>query len=245
MAAMDAVVPIRPEALQSACSQCNLRELCLPVTLDDGDLAQLDTLVARRRKVSRGETLSHAGAAFESLHAVKVGFFKSCVAAPDGREQVTGFHMTGELMGFDGIGSGTHTCDIVALEDSEVCVIPYAHLEQVAHQVPGLQREFHRILSREIVHDHGVMLLLGSMRAEERLASFLLNITRRLKARGYSGSSVVLRMTRQEIGSYLGMKLETVSRTLSRFQADGLLDVNQRQIEVLDAERLHGLIGTH
>ena len=242
---MDAVVPIRPETLRVACSQCNLRELCLPVALDESDLTQLDALVQRRRKVARGETLSHAGAPFESLHAVKVGFFKSCVAAPDGREQVTGFHMTGELMGFDGIGSGVHACDTIALEDSEVCVIPYAQLEQVATQVPGLQREFHRILSREIVHDHGVMLLLGSMRAEERLASFLLNITRRLKARGYSGSSVVLRMTRQEIGSYLGMKLETVSRTLSRFQADGLLDVNQRQIEVLDAERLNGLIGSH
>ncbi len=241
----DTVVPIRAESLKVACSQCNLRELCLPVSLAGDELDRLDTLVARRRKVARGEPLSQAGAPFEAIHAVRVGFFKSCVAAADGREQVTGFHMAGELMGFDGIGTGHHTCDTVALEDSEVCVIPYAQLEQTARELPGLQREFHRILSREIVNDHGVMLLLGSMRAEERLAAFLLNITQRLKARGFSESSLVLRMTRQEIGSYLGMKLETVSRTLSRFQADGLLEVNQRQIRVLDAERLRALIGTH
>lgn len=227
-----------------ACSGCNLRELCLPVGIEASELERLDTLVSARRKVARGEALFRSGDAFESIHAVRVGFFKTCVASEDGREQVTGFHMTGELLGFDGIHGERHSCDAIALEDSQVCVIPFGRLEAMSREMPGLQRQVHRILSREIVRDHGVMLLLGSMRAEERLAAFLLNITQRLRARGFSATTMVLRMTRQEIGSYLGMKLETVSRTLSRFDADGVLEVRQRQIRVVDEGALRELIGS-
>jgi len=150
--------------------------------------------------------------------------------------------MGGELLGLDGIGTDRHTCDAVALEDANVCVIPYHQLEGLARELSDLQRQFHRIMSREIVRDHGVMLLLGSMRAEERLAAFLLNLTQRLRARGFSGCSLILRMTREEIGSYLGLKLETVSRAFSRFQDDGMLEVRQRHIEILDAEALQKLV---
>jgi CRP/FNR family transcriptional regulator len=138
--------------------------------------------------------------------------------------------MAGELLGLDGISTDRHTCDAVALEDSQVCVIPYDQLEDLSREFTDLQHQFHKIMSREIVRDHGVMLLLGSMRAEERLAAFLLNLTQRLQARGFSASELVLRMTREEIGSYLGLKLETVSRTFSKFQDDGILEVKQRQI---------------
>jgi CRP/FNR family transcriptional regulator len=238
----NAPVPIRLEPFKVACSGCNLRELCLPVGMSSEQLDRLDAIVATRRSVTRGDALFHVGDGFASLYAVRTGFFKTCVSSEDGRDQVTGFHMAGELLGLDGIGTDRHTCDAVALEDSQVCVIPYHQLEDLSRELSDLQRQFHRIMSREIVRDHGVMLLLGSMRAEERLAAFLLNLTQRLRTRGFSASSLVLRMTREEIGSYLGLKLETVSRAFSKFQEDGVLEVKQRQIRVLDPDALQALV---
>jgi CRP/FNR family transcriptional regulator len=210
---------IRIEPLRAACSGCNLRELCLPVGMSNAQLQRLDELVAQRRVVPRGEPLFRSGEPFHSLYAVRTGFFKTCVASEDGREQVTGFQMAGEVLGLDGISSERHACDAVALEDSQVCVIPFQQLEQLTRELSDLQHQFHKIMSREIVRDHGVMLLLGSMRADKRLAAFLLNLTQRLRLRGFSSSSLVLRMTREEIGSYLGLKLETVSRAFSKFRS--------------------------
>ena len=233
---------IRLEPFKVACANCNLRELCLPVGMSVEQMDQLDAIVANRRTVPRGEALYRAGDAFASLYAVRTGFFKTCVSSEDGRDQVTGFQMGGELLGLDGIGTDRHTCDAVALEDANVCVIPYHQLEGLARELSDLQRQFHRIMSREIVRDHGVMLLLGSMRAEERLAAFLLNLTQRLRTRGFSSSSLILRMTREEIGSYLGLKLETVSRAFSKFQEDGVLEVKQRQIRVLEPEKLQTIV---
>jgi CRP/FNR family transcriptional regulator len=229
-------------ALKVACSNCNLRELCLPMGFSDPELERLDTMVATRRPVRRGDMLFRSGERFEAVYAVRTGFFKTRVSSDDGRDQVTGFQMAGELLGLDGIGTDHHTCDAVALEDSQVCVIPYAQLERLSHEFPDLQRQFHKIMSREIVRDHGVILLLGSMRAEERLAAFLLNLTQRLQVRGFSPSSLVLRMTREEIGTYLGLKLETVSRCFSKFQADGVLEVRQRQVRIVDQAALERLV---
>ncbi|HEY8881636.1 MAG TPA: fumarate/nitrate reduction transcriptional regulator Fnr [Roseateles sp.] len=230
------------EPLKVACVSCNLRELCLPVGLKREDLSRLDGLVASRRIVPRGEPLFRNGERFKALYAVRTGFFKTCVVSEDGRDQVTGFQMAGELLGLDGISSDHHHCDAIALEDSSVCVIPYDQLEELSREFSVLQHQFHKIMSREIVRDHGVMLLLGNMRAEERLAAFLLNLTQRLRARGFSASSLVLRMTREEIGSYLGLKLETVSRAFSRFHEDGLLEVRQRQLRILDQAGLQALV---
>ncbi|HJW11077.1 MAG TPA: fumarate/nitrate reduction transcriptional regulator Fnr [Albitalea sp.] len=238
------VVPIKASAFKVACSSCNLRELCLPVGLSHNELDRLDTLVATRKSVARGDMLFRVGDAFQSLYAVRTGFFKTCVSSQDGRDQVTGFQMAGELLGLDGISHDRHTCDAIALEDSQVCIIPYSQLESLSRDFVELQHQFHKIMSREIVRDHGVMLLLGSMRAEERLAAFLLNLTQRLQARGFSPSSLILRMTREEIGSYLGLKLETVSRTFSKFQEDGLLEVKQRDIRILDEAGLRQLINS-
>jgi CRP/FNR family transcriptional regulator, anaerobic regulatory protein len=229
--------------LKVACSNCNLRELCLPVGLSLEDIDRIENLVSTRRRVPRGEALFRAGDRFDALYAVRVGFLKSTVVSPDGREQVTGFHMAGELIGMDGIGSNAHACDTVALEDAEVCTIPYARLEEMTDTVPALRGHLHRVMSREIVREHGVMLLLGSMHAEERLAAFLLNLSQRFEQRGYSRSEFVLRMTRAEIGSFLGLKLETVSRALSKFAADGVIEVNQKLIRILDAEGLRALVG--
>ena len=236
--------PVRIEPFKAACSSCNLRELCLPLGMSPEQMERLDAMVATRRSVARGDALFRSGDAFTALFAVRSGFFKTGLSTEDGRDQVTGFQMTGELLGLDGIGTDHHTCDAIALEDSQVCVIPFQQLEALSRELSDLQRHFHKIMSREIVREHGVMLLLGSMRAEERLAAFLLNLTQRLRARGFSASSLVLRMTREEIGSYLGMKLETVSRAFSKFQDDGVLEVKQRHIRVLDPQALQMLVNS-
>ncbi|MDL9999276.1 fumarate/nitrate reduction transcriptional regulator Fnr [Variovorax sp. J22P240] len=231
-----------PQHIKVACSNCNLRELCMPVGLSPSELQRIDDLVATRRKVKRRETLFHNGEDFTSLYAIRTGVFKTRLASEDGREQVTGFQMAGEIIGLDGIVSGHHSCDAVALEDSEVCTMPFDRIEELSREVTALQRHVHQIMSREIVREQGVMLLLGSMRAEERLAAFLLNLVQRLHARGFSRSELVLRMTREEIGSYLGLKLETVSRTLSKFAADGLVEVEQRNVRIVDPDALHRIV---
>jgi CRP/FNR family transcriptional regulator len=235
--------PVNVEKLKTACSNCSLRELCLPAGLDQRELESLDKLVNRRRPVKRGDYLYRAGSELHSLFAIRTGFMKSCVLHDDGREQVAGFHMPGDIMGLDAISMNQHTCDAIALEDSDVCEIPFTVLETLSREVPSLQQHFHRIMSREIVHDHGVMLLLGSMRAEERLAAFLLNLSQRFSARGYSASEFNLRMTREEIGSYLGLKLETISRALSRFQDEKIIEVQNKYIKINEMDSLRALVG--
>ena len=235
--------PLNLAHLKTACSNCNLRELCLPVGLSRDEIETLDELVYTRKRVKRGESVFRVGDPFQSLYAIRSGFFKTRVSAPDGRDQVSGFQMAGELLGMDGIAREIHDCDAVALEDSEVCVIAYARLEEMAHKFEPLQHHFHKVMSREIVRDHGVMLLLGSMRADERVASFLLNLSQRFTARGYSASEFILRMTREEIGSYLGLKLETVSRTFSKFQNESLVAVQQKHIRITDIDGLKKVLG--
>jgi CRP/FNR family transcriptional regulator len=225
-------------SIKVACSNCNLRELCMPLGLSDSEMERVDEVVATRRKVARGENLFRNGDKFNSLFAIRTGFFKTRISAEDGRDQVTGFQMAGEIIGLDGIVSDHHTCDAVALEDAEVCVMPFDRIEELSREITSLQRHVHKIMSREIVRENGVMLLLGSMRAEERLAAFLLNLVQRLHTRGFSQSELVLRMTREEIGSYLGLKLETVSRTFSKFVDDGIVEVKQRHVRILNADGL-------
>ena len=240
---MDSTVfrPLHLASCKVQCTHCNLREICLPVGLTRDELEHMDRrLLAGRRKVAHGETLFRSGDRFDAVFAVWTGFFKTVINSNQGREQVTGFQMAGELIGLDGIDSGRHEVDAIALEDSQVCVIPYGRLQTLAREVPLLQQQFHKLMSREIVNDHSAMVHLGF--AEERVAAFLLNLTHRLKVRGFSASSVQLRMSREEIGSFLGLKLETVSRTFSKFQANGLLFVRQRQIQITDPAGLQQLL---
>jgi CRP/FNR family transcriptional regulator, anaerobic regulatory protein len=233
---------MNPHAIKVACSNCNLRELCMPMGLKPEELDRIDEVVATRRKIKRGAMLFSNGEKFSSLYAIRTGFFKTCIATEDGRDQVTGFQMAGEIIGLDGIVHDHHTCDAVALEDAEVCVMPFDRIEELSREVTALQNHVHKIMSREIVREHGVMLLLGSMRAEERLAAFLLNLVQRLHARGFSQSELILRMTREEIGSYLGLKLETVSRTFSKFVEDGIVEVKQRHVRILDTAALKRIV---
>ena len=226
------------------CSDCNLRESCLPGGLTREELEHIDSrLVKVRRKVAHGESLFHSGDRFDAVFEIWTGFFKTVINTNQGAEQVTGFQMGGELMGLDGIDTGRHAVDAIALEDSQVCVIPFPGLEKLGREVPSLQKQLHRIMSREIVNDHRVMLHLGSMHAEERVAAFLINLADRLRTRGFSASSLVLRMSREEIGSFLGLKLETVSRLFSRFQEEGHIQVQGRAVKLLNMTALKQLVG--
>ena len=216
----------------------------MPLGLSESEMERVDDVVSVRRKVARGDNLFRNGDKFNALFAIRTGFFKTRISAEDGRDQVTGFQMAGEIIGLDGIVSDHHTCDAVALEDAEVCVMPFDRIEELSREITSLQRHVHKIMSREIVRENGVMLLLGSMRAEERLAAFLLNLVQRLHARGFSQSELVLRMTREEIGSYLGLKLETVSRTFSKFVDDGLVEVKQRHVRILNSDGLKLIVNS-
>lgn len=212
-----------------------------PVAVNGRDPAcrlRLDALTAERRRVARGAELIRQGDPLTALYEIHAGLFKTCVTDMNGRFQVTGFPMTGELLGLDGIGAGRHSVAAVALEDALVCVIPYDALDGMFEAFATLQHEFHRLMSREIVRAQALMLMLGSVAAEARIATFLLDLIGRLCARGFSSSALVLRMTRDEIGSCLGLQLETVSRTFSKLQGDGVLEIRNRCIHVLDEAAL-------
>jgi CRP/FNR family transcriptional regulator len=224
------------------CGTCAFAPVCLPNGHDKTSLAELHCLIEHVGPFPPGHVVFRRGDAFDAVYAIRSGFFKTRLSSPDGHEQVTGFQMAGEVLGLDGISGDAHQCDAVALEDSQVCVIRYAQLETLSREFGDLQRQFHKVLSREIVNDHGLMQLLGNRRAEARLAAFVLDLTRRLRLRGFSASELVLRMTREEIGTYLGLTLETVSRCFSKLQSDGVLQVQRRHVSVLDAVALERLV---
>jgi CRP/FNR family transcriptional regulator len=220
------------------CASCSLHKLCLPTGLQESDMQRLDKIIGRRRKVQRDGNLYRMGDPFTKLYAIRVGHFKTYQINSAGEQQITGFQMPGELLGMDAIGAGRHHCGAVALEDSEVCEIPFAKLEELFADIPTLLRHFHRLMSQEITREQNAMLLLGGMRAEQRLAVFLVNIGARYAARGYSSSKFQLRMMREDVGNYLGLTIESISRMLSRFKKEGFLKVSNREIEVLDPVRL-------
>lgn len=225
--------------LKAACASCSLRELCLPMGLDKADMDKLDTIISRRQRLPSGQHLYRARDDFRHLYAIRRGFLKTYELNNDGVEHVNGFHMAGEMLGLDAISEATHACNAVALEDSEVCEIPFVKLEQLFRDIPALQHQFHRVMSREIGADHNLMMLLGTMRAEEKLATFLTNLAERLAARGFSESTLRLSMSREDIGNYLGLKLETVSRMFSKFQDEGLIAVERRNLHIKDMDGLH------
>jgi len=222
-------------------SDRTMRELSAGLEADT--LRQLDAVISTSSRLKKGDTLYQAGAPFTALYAIRQGSCKTTVLAEDGREQVTGYHMVGDIIGLDGIGTEHHGCEAVALEDTTACALPFARLEELARTSVTLQHNIYQFLSRDIGRDQDMMLLLGSMQAEERLAVFLLDLSERYQQRGYSSTEFVLRMTRQEIGSYLGMKLETVSRVFSRFQEVGLLQVQGRSVKLFALSTLKQIAG--
>ena len=236
--------PIDLSRFKVACNDCNLFQLCLPVGVDKPDLELLDRIIKRRRPLKRGEHLFHTGSPFQSIYAVRSGSVKTYSATENGYEQITGFHLPGELLGLDAISDGRHPCSAKALETASLCEIPFERLEELSYRVPSLQHQLLKIMSKEILSDESLLVLLGKKNAEERLAALLVSLSDRYRQRGFSPNEFHLSMSRNDIGNYLGLAVETVSRLFTRFQAEGLLTVQRKHIHILDLTRLRNLACT-
>jgi len=238
--------PRQAHYLKAACSNCSVVELCLPIGLTGQEIERLDTLIVQRVKVKKGAALYRAGDPLRSLYAVRIGSFKTSMVSVDGREQVTGFQIPGEMLGLDAISADEHVCNAFALEDSEVCPLHFAQLEKLAQNLPSLQHNLNKLLSREIVRDHSMLMLMGNLNSDERLAAFLLNLSQRLSMRGYSSREFVLKMRREEIGSYLGLRLETVCRGIAHLRDQTLVEISGRNVKILNMDGLKHLVaGCH
>lgn len=229
------------DSVKVACKHCSLAQLCLPKGLDNEEVEQLDRIVHHSRPLHRGDHLYREGERLQCLYAVKTGTVKTYTPAEDGSEQVIGFHLPGELLGLDAIETERHHCSATVLETSAVCEINFNRLEELSSKIPRLQQQMFRLLSREIGHDENMLTLLGKRNAEERLASFLLSLSKRFHRRGFSASDFYLSMSRHEIGNYLGLAVETISRLFTRFQDEGLLTAERKHIQLLDIERLEAI----
>lgn len=233
-----------PVTLESThCSTCMMGHVCVPVGMPTHEVAQLDDLVKERIRIEKGQVLFQHGDVLDALFGLRTGSLKTQITEASGEHQITGFYLPGEIIGLDGMMEGSHSSSAVAMEDSEVCVVRLDAIDEISRYVPSLQQQIRRLMSKEIVRSHQVLLALGSMRSEQRLAAFLINLSQRLTALGYSSSESIMRMSREEIGNYLGLTLETVSRLFSRFAREGLIRVNQREIKILDIASLNELVG--
>lgn len=226
------------------CKDCSLNAVCLPIAVNKDELESLDNIIRRSRPLRRGEGLFRAGESFQSVFAVRSGAFKTCTLTVDGEERVTGFYLPGEILGMDGLGTNTHTNTARALESSSICEIPFTRLETLSTQIPTLQRHFFQLMSREIQADQQLMLLLTKKPADARLAAFLLNLGTRYKRRGLSAKRLRLPMSRNDIGNFLGLAVETVSRIFTRLQQSGVLAVDGKEIEMLKRQALVDMANT-
>lgn len=229
--------------LQRNCFSCSASGLCVSKGLDDPGMLQFDRLIGRRRKVEKGEHLFRMDDPLRSIHIIRLGHIKTHRFLSGGDARTIGFYMAGDMIGWDAIARKRHTCDATALEDSEVCEIPFAKFESMLCTSPMLMERFHRMLSEELMHEQELILMLGSMRVEQRMAVFLVGLAERYAARGYAATSFHLRMCRADIGAYLGITLETVSRLLTRFARLGLIAVDNRSVELVDLPQLMAIAG--
>ena len=226
-----------------SCLGCSLRKICMPLDIDEPDAKALfEQLITTRIRLRKGDVLFRAGDRFTALYAIRLGSCKTVMLSDEGNEQVAGYHLPGEIIGVEGMGNDVHGCQAIALEDTEVCTLPFERVERLAREDVSFQRRLYRLLSGAIARERTTSLMLGTMRAEQRLASFLLDLANRYQMRGYSSSEFVLRMTREEIGSHLGLKLETVSRLFSRFDEEGLIQVQGKIVKLVDRIGLQQLI---
>lgn len=229
------------DQVRRQCARCDLRELCLPAGLGSVDIDRVDQMVADRSSLAAGDTLYHAGSPFRALYVVKSGSLKTQVVSEGGELQILGFHLPGEILGFDALAAERHQCSAEALEASSVCRLPYAELERISGQVPGLQRQFMRLVSREMGDDHHHMAMMGRNQAISRLALFLHNMSRRQARLERRDDVLNLSMSRADLANYLGLVLETVSRLFGRLQDMGLIEVRRREIKIVDREGLRAI----
>ncbi len=225
------------------CKTCNLSNLCLPVGISEGDVDKLDSIVHRNTPYHRGDLLFKQGDHFRGLYVVKSGSVKSYYEDREGLEHVVGFFLPGEIIGLEAIHSGCYNCTATVLETTAACEVPFEQLEQLTEEIPGLQHQLLRLLSKEVHNDCGMVALLGNNSAEQRVAAFLVSLSSRHHGRGLSSKEFNLSMSRAEIASYLGLAVETVSRTFSRFQEKNLLVVERKNIKLLDINALSGIGG--
>ena len=235
--------PIKLSALKTACTSCNLHDLCLPLGLDLGDIDRLNEIIKRRKPLQKGEYLFQNGNKFTSIYAVRSGSIKTYTESEQGDEQITGLYLPGELLGLDAIHNNQHPCSAIALETTSLCEIPFNILEELSETVPGLYHQLFRIMSKEIASDEALLMLMAQKNAEERLAAFLINMSHRLKQRNFSETEFHLSMSRKDIGNYLGLTIETISRTFSRFQNDGLLTTQRKYVNILKLDELKAIAG--
>lgn len=226
-----------------ACQECSLYRLCLPLGLHSNDLAKLDTIIKRSQSYSRGQPLFTVETPFKSIFVVRSGCFKTTVVATDGREQVTGFYFPGEFIGMDAIYEQSYQSTAKALESSTVCELPFERLQEFSSTIPQLQTQILNRLSRELSGDKSLMFLLGKKTAEEKLATFLLSMSKRFQDRGFSAKDFQLTMSRGDIANHLGLAVETVSRLFTRFQEDGLISTQNKAISLQDIDKLKELCG--
>lgn len=224
------------------CSSCMLGHLCVPGGLNPSEQQRLTELIKERIRIPKGTLFFKVGDPVTAIYSIRSGSMKTQLENESGHVQITGFFLAGELLGLDGFGEETHLSNAIALEDTEVCVLRLNDLDVLTQEIPALQHQLWKILSKEISRSHNLVLSLGAMRSEQRVASFLLNLSERFTNLGYSPTEFILRMSREEIGNYLGLTLETVSRLLSRFAKEGLIRIHQRQVQLLNKHGLHELL---
>ena len=227
--------------IKATCSKCNLKELCLPRGLNAENLEKLDHIVKGSHPIQKGKHIFRADDPFVSFYAVRSGSVKEYVLTELGEEQIIGFNFPGEILGFDAIEQDKHTCFAVALETTTFCSIPYDKISDICKQVPDLQDQMFRLLSRELSNENKLLLTINKRSAEERIATFLVSLSSRFNKLGYSAKEYNLPMSRQEIGNYLGLTIETVSRLFSKFQRNGLVKINRRAIRLEDLPALHAI----
>ncbi|WP_066453774.1 helix-turn-helix domain-containing protein [Castellaniella caeni] len=220
-----------------------LNAICLPLGMARQDIAKMDELIKERIRLPKGGSLYRQGDAAEAIYGLRSGSMKTQIEDASGQVQITGFLLPGEILGMDGLMQSQQVSHAVALEDSEVCIIRLDEMDRLAPQLPSLNLQLRRLMSKEISRSHQQLLSLGSLRSEQRLAAFLLNLSQRLQVLGYSPYEFILRMSREEIGNFLGLTLETVSRLFSRFAREGLIRVQQREVHILDLTGLQELSG--
>ncbi len=229
---------------QVSCNDCQLSGLCLPISLHIEQIEQLDQIIQRGRPVQKGDYIYHANSPFQAVYAVRSGTIKLINITSDGKEQVTGFYLPGEILGLDGIAKSRYTNSAIALETTTVCEIPFSRLEELSIAIPSLQRHFFQIMSNEITQDQQMITLLSKNTAEERVAALLLSISRRNSQRHLSPTNFILPMSRADIGNYLGLTVETISRVLSRFQKQEILNVDKKEILITDMQALRRVAET-
>ncbi|SFC15720.1 CRP/FNR family transcriptional regulator, anaerobic regulatory protein [Marinospirillum celere] len=228
---------------ETRCMTCSLSSLCLPLSLNLEDIDQLDRIIKRRQPLKKGDHLFRQGDNFDSVYAVRSGSLKNYIMTNDGEEQITNFHLPSELVGLDGVDCSSYPVSSKALETTTVCEIPYSRLQNLAQELPDLRNQIFSSMSKEIRDDKQMMLLLSKKNAEERIATFLANLSSRFKRRGYSAYTFRLPMSRNEIGNYLGLAVETVSRVFTRFQTLQLIAVNGKEVHITDRQQLQQVAG--